>query len=113
MTKTDWQTPPSVIKFEEDEMAKDEQHMCSRCGEYFTQRSNEQEFKCKVHKNEHEVILETTDAQGKMQRRKLITSEAVRMMNNNSEHYPFMFKYICCGGTYGSKGELSAAHIMP
>lgn len=82
MNKTDWQTPPSVLKFEDEEKKKDEQHLCPRCGEYFTERQNELEFKCKVHKNEHEVILETTDAQGKLQRRKISTGEAEGMMNS-------------------------------
>ena len=107
-----WPQTESEKDYERKEEEKEIPYRCSRCNEIFTERENMFEYKCNRHKQNTLVYDNPNkDKDKKSQKSEVYDIATVELkINITQEAFPWQFKYTCCGGIYGSKGELPCQH---
>ena len=107
-----WPQTESEKEYEREEEQKEIPYRCSRCNEIFTERENAFEYKCHRHKEEDTFVYENPNKDAVKNKKPQIYDLATveLMINVTGEAFPWQFKHRCCGGMYGSKGELLCQH---
>lgn len=106
---TEWPDTETVKEFKKNESEKDKLYRCKYCREVYCIKENLSEFKCGRHPHST-LVYEESNTDSQQKKTKIVKKEEADRMIHTLNAFPWEFKYTCCGGQYGSKGEKPSRH---